>query len=252
MSATPIALITGGNRGLGRNTALALARRGVNVVITYRSHADEAQRVCGELEALGVRSAAIQLDTGRVERFDAFVSEFVETLRRVWKRERFDYLVNNAGHGIDKSIEQTTVEEFDELANVHLKGVFFLTQKLLPKIEDGGKIVNISSGLARFSHPGRAAYAIMKGGIEVFTRYLAKELGPRGITVNTIAPGAIETDFGGGALRNPEIQRVIASVTALGRAGVPDDIGPAIASILSADNRWVTGQRIEVSGGMYL
>jgi NAD(P)-dependent dehydrogenase (short-subunit alcohol dehydrogenase family) len=248
-----IAVVTGGNRGLGRNTVVSLARKGVSSIITYRSHREEADAVRAEVEALGERAAVLQLDTGRVETFGAFAAELERVLEESWGRGRFDYLVNNAGFGINKSIEQTTEQEFDDLVDVQLKGVFFLTQKLLPLIEDGGRIVNLSSGLARFCHPGRAAYAMMKGGIEVFTRYLAKELGPRGIAANVVAPGAIETDFGGGQLRaNADMQRTVAGVTALGRPGVPDDIGPMIASLLSDDNRWVTGQRIEVSGGMYL
>lgn len=253
MSDNRIALITGGNRGLGRNMAISLAAKGVNSVITYHSHHEEANEVCAEIEAAGLRAVALQLDAGKVETFDAFVHELSKSLGDTWGRKRFDYLINNAGFGINKSIEDTTEEDFDGLVNVHLKGVFFLTQKLLPMLEDGGKIVNISTGLARFCHPGRAAYAMVKGGVEVFTRYLAKELGPRQITANVVAPGAIETDFGGGSLRaNPEAQRMVAGATALGRTGVPDDIGPVIASLLSDDNRWVTGQRIEASGGMYL
>ncbi len=248
-----IALITGGNRGLGRNTALSLARKAVSSVITYRSHRTEADQVCAEIEAEGGHAIALQLDTSKVETFDSFVGDLSTALGKMWKRQRFDYLVNNAGFGCNKSIEETTEEEFDGLVDVHLKGVFFLTQKLLPMIEDGGRIVNVSTGLTRFCFPGRAAYAMVKGGVEVFTRYLANELGPRKITANVVAPGAIETDFGGGALRsNPEAQRMVASVTALGRTGVPDDIGPVIASLLSDDHRWVTGQRIEASGGMHL
>jgi NAD(P)-dependent dehydrogenase (short-subunit alcohol dehydrogenase family) len=246
-----IALITGGSRGLGRNTALNLARKGVDVVITYRSRADEAQAAVAEIEAAGGRAAALELDSGAVATFPAFVEELKRTLRETWRRENFDFLVNNAGTGLRKMIADTTEQEFDVLMNVHLKGVFFLTQALLPLIKDGGRIVNISSGLARFSVPGSSAYAMMKGGIEVFTRYLAKEFGARGITANTVAPGAIATDFNGGHVRdNAEINRMVAGVTALGRAGVPDDIGPMIASLLSDDNRWVNAQRVEVSGGM--
>ena len=248
-----IALVTGASRGLGRNTAISLARRGVHSVITYHSASAEADKVVAEIESLGAKAVALRLDTGNVKSFDQFVAALKDALQRKWERTTFDYLINNAGFGVMSLIAQTREEDFDRLMNVHLKGVFFLTQKLLPVIADGGRVINLSSGLARFSIPGMAAYAMMKGGIEVFTRYLAKELGPRRIAVNTVAPGAIETDFGGGAVRdNAEYNKVVASVTALGRAGVPDDIGPMIAALLSEENRWVNGQRIEVSGGMNL
>lgn len=249
----PIALITGGSRGLGKNTALHVARRGSDVILTYRSGADEARQVVAEIQAMGRRAVALPLDVGDAGSFAAFGAHVKQSLDEVWRRERFDHLVNNAGIGIHASFEQTTEAQFDTLMSIHLKGPFFLTQKLLPLIADGGRIVNISTGLARFSFPGYAAYASMKGGLEVLTRYLAKELGPRGIAVNSIAPGAIETDFGGGVVRdNAEVNKVFAAQTALGRVGLPDDIGGAIASLLQADNRWVTGQRIEVSGGMLL
>jgi NAD(P)-dependent dehydrogenase (short-subunit alcohol dehydrogenase family) len=194
----------------------------------------------------------LQLDTGNVRTFDPFVQRTRQALAELGA-ERFDYLVNNAGISHHKSFDQTTEEELDQLYHVHFKGVFFLTQKLLPLLEDGGRIVNISSGLARFTVPGSSAYACMKGAVEVLTRYLAKELGSRGIAVNTVAPGAIETDFSGGMVRdNPEVNKRVAEMTALGRAGQPDDIGPMIAALLSEDNRWINGQRIEVSGGMAL
>lgn len=245
-----ITLITGGSRGLGRNTALSVARRGGDVVLTYHSRAEDAQAVVAEIEALGRKAVALQLDTGEVADFPAFAERLRAVLSEVWDRESFDHLVNNAGHGDYASIADTTEAQFDRLVDVHVKGVFFLTQTLLPLIADGGRIVNFSSGLTRFAYPGYAAYAAMKGAVEVLTRYMAKELGPRGITVNTVAPGAIETDFGGGAVRdNAEINMQLANITALGRVGVPDDIGPMVASLLSPDNRWVTAQRIEVSGG---
>ncbi|WP_339759309.1 SDR family oxidoreductase [uncultured Hoeflea sp.] len=250
---TSIALITGGSRGLGRNAALHLARQGVHVIITYLSRADEAAAVVAEIEALGCKAVALQLDTGDSRQFAAFATQLSQTLESVWQRTSFDYLVNNAGMGINAAFAETTEDQFDTLMKVHVKGVFFLTQRLLPLIADGGRILNVSTGLARFSLPGYAAYAAMKGAVEVLTRYLAKELGPRGIAVNVIAPGAIETDFGGGAVRdNPDANAFVASVTAMGRAGLPDDIGGAIASILLGDNQWMTAQRIEVSGGMYL
>lgn len=250
---TRIAIVTGGSRGLGRNTALSLARRGVDIIITYRSDTAAADSALAEIEGLGRKARALQLDTGAVATFAGFAGDLKNILHDVWATSTFDYLVNNAGSGIRKSFADTSEADFDRMMNVHLKGVFFLTQTLLPLIADGGRIVNLSSGLARFSLPGMAAYAAMKGGVEVLTRYLAKELGPRGITVNTVAPGAIETDFGGGYIRdNVEVNRQIAETTALGRVGVPDDVGPMIAALLSDDNRWVSGQRIEVSGGVNL
>lgn len=246
-----IALITGGSRGLGRNAAENLARKGVDVVITYHSRAEDAEAVVAAINAEGRKAVAMQLDTGATASFDGFAAALKATLRDTWDRDTLDYLVNNAGQGFHQSIAETSEAEFDALVAVHLKGVFFLTQKLLPLIADGGRIINLSSGLARFAFPNTAAYAMMKGGIEVFTRSLAKELGARGITANTVAPGAIATDFNGGALRNsPDMQRSVSQVTALGRPGVADDIGPMIASLLSDDNRWVNAQRIEVSGGM--
>lgn len=247
-----IALVTGASRGLGRNTALNLARKGVDVILTYHSQRADAENVALEIVALGRRAAILQLDSGASASFDAFVIELQAVLQG-WGRGNVDYLLNNAGTGAGAAFADTTEAVFDGLMNIHFKGVFFLTQKLLPVIADGGRIVNISSGLTRFAMPGYAAYAAMKGAVEVMTRYLAKELGPRGITVNTVAPGAIETDFGGGVVRdNGDINRHIAGQTALGRVGLPDDIGPMIATLLSDDNRWVNGQRIEVSGGIHL
>lgn len=252
-SETKIAIITGGSRGLGRNTAVSLARHGIDSVITYHSNRAEADAAVAEIGALGRKAVALQLDTGDTKAFDGFVGEVKRALKDTWGRETFDYLVNNAGISAPGSIFEMKEEDFDRLYNIHLKGVFFLTQKLLPLIKDGGRIVNISSGLARFALPGYAAYGAMKGGIEVLTRYMAKELGPRGIAVNVVAPGAIETDFGGGRVRdNPELNKFVASVTAMGRVGLPDDIGPMIAVLLSDENRWMTGQRLEVSGGMFL
>ncbi|WP_137130883.1 SDR family oxidoreductase [Rhizobium sp. FY34] len=252
-SAAKIALVTGGSRGLGRNTALALARAGIDVVITYNSQQDSALEVVLDIEALGGRAAAIQLNTADIPSFPRFAETLQSKLDAIWSRDRIDFLINNAGIGAHAPIETTTEDTFDQLMAVHLKGVFFLTQTLLPVIADGGRIVNVSTGLTRFSLPGYAAYAMMKGGIEVFTRYLAKELGPRGIAVNTVAPGAIETDFGGGVVRdNATVNKMIAGQTALGRVGLPDDIGPVIASLLTSGTGWINAQRIEASGGMFL
>jgi NAD(P)-dependent dehydrogenase (short-subunit alcohol dehydrogenase family) len=246
----PIALVTGGSRGLGRSTVLSLAGRGVHTIFTYHSNRAEADKVVGQVTQAGGKAIALQLDTADVSTFDGFVERVRDALHRLGA-ERFDYLVNNAGTSHFNAFEKTTEAELDAVYNVHFKGVFFLTQKLLPLVNDGGRIVNLSSGLTRFAHAGRASYASMKGAIEVLTRYLAAELGPRRIAVNTVAPGAIATDFGGGTVRdNPELNRRVAEATALGRVGEPDDIGPMIASLLGPDNRWVNAQRIEVSGGM--
>ncbi|KZM48476.1 SDR family oxidoreductase [Labrenzia sp. OB1] len=248
-----IALVTGGSRGLGRAAVLHLAESGIDSIFTYRSEKTAADSAVAEIQALGARAFALQLDTSDISGFPDFKMRLSEALAATWQRTTFDFLVNNAGMGIRNSFEETSEKDFDQLMNVHVKGVFFLTQHLLPSIADGGRILNISSGLARFAMPGYAAYASMKGAVEVLTRYLAKELGPRGIAVNTLAPGAIETDFGGGAVRdNPEVNRMISSMTAMSRAGLPDDIGGAIAALLSGETGWITGQRIEASGGQGL
>lgn len=245
-----IAIVTGASRGLGRNTALSIARGGGDVILTYQSRAEDAQAVVEEIGAMGRKAVALQLDTGKVAGFASFADRLRSVLRETWRRDSFDHLVNNAGHGDYALIEQTSEAQFDRLVDVHFKGVFFLTQALLPQIADGGRIVNLSSGLTRVSAPGWGAYAAVKGAVEVLSVYMAKELGARGIAVNTVAPGAIETDFFGGAVRDtPEFNRLFADMTALGRVGQPDDIGPMIASLLSPDNRWINAQRIEVSGG---
>jgi NAD(P)-dependent dehydrogenase (short-subunit alcohol dehydrogenase family) len=251
-STTRIAIVTGGSRGLGRSTVLSLAKRRVDSIFTYNANRAEADKVTALVGGIGSKAIALQLDTGKARTFDPFVRSVRQALAEL-HAERFDYLVNNAGISHHNAFDQTTEEELDQLYNVHFKGVYFLTQKLLPLINDGGRIVNISSGLTRFALPGSSAYASMKRAVEVLTRYMAKELGPRGIAVNTVAPGAIATDFSGGMVRdNPEINKRVADMTALGRAGLPDDIGPMIAALLSEDNRWINGQRIEVSGGMTL
>jgi NAD(P)-dependent dehydrogenase (short-subunit alcohol dehydrogenase family) len=247
-----IAIITGASRGLGRASALALAAKGVAIIGTYHSNKAEADATTAAIAAAGSKAVMLPLDTGDSTSFPAFVEAVRTVLKNTFDRETFDYLLNNAGIGHYAPFAEVREEDFDRLMNIHFKGVFFLTQKLLPLIVDGGRILNVSSGLARFSLPGSSAYAAMKGAVEVLTRYLAKELGPRRIAVNTIAPGAVETDFGGGAVRdNPQLNSFVASMTAMGRAGLPDDIGGAVAAILS-DSGWITGQRIEVSGGMFV
>jgi NAD(P)-dependent dehydrogenase (short-subunit alcohol dehydrogenase family) len=250
---TPIALITGGSRGLGKSMALKLAEQGTDVVLTYRSNKAEADAVAETIRRLGRRAVVLPLDVGKASTFAAFADQLRAALKDQWQRSHFDYLVNNAGVGVHASFAETSEAQFDELVNVHLKGTFFLTQTLLPLIADGGRILNVSSGLARFALPGYAAYASMKGAIEVLTRYLAKELGARRIAVNTLAPGAIETDFGGGVVRdNADVNAFVAAQTALGRVGLPDDIGGVVAALLSKDSGWINGQRIEASGGMFI
>lgn len=245
-----VAIVTGGSRGIGRATVLALADQGVDCIFTYNANAGEAMEVARLLAEAGRSAIPLQLDVADVGTFHAFVQRVREALDTLGAT-RFDYLVNNAGVSLHKPFEETTESDVDTVYAIHFKGVFFLTQSLLPLMADGGRIVNISSGLTRFSSPGISAYASMKGAIEVLTRYLAKELGPRGIAVNAVAPGAIATDFSGGGVRdNPDLNRQVAAMTALGRAGQPDDVGGMIASLLSDSNHWVTGQRIEVSGGM--
>jgi len=254
MAATEIkvALITGGSRGLGRNTVLSLAKRGIHSIFTYNSAKDEADKVVDLARLNGVNAVALKLDTGKVGSFDSFIEE-AKTALKGMGAGRLDYLVNNAGISHHNTIAKTSEEELDLLYNVNFKGVFFLTQKLLPLLNDGGSIVNISTGLTRFCVPESGPYAALKGALEVHTRYLAKELGTRRIRVNTVAPGAIQTDFSGGTVRdNPDTNKFVSSVTALGRPGLPEDIGPMVASLLADDNRWVNAQRIEVSGGMFL
>jgi NAD(P)-dependent dehydrogenase (short-subunit alcohol dehydrogenase family) len=254
MTTSPrIALITGANRGIGRSTALALAAGGVDVLLTYRSHADEAEAVVGEIAALGARAAALQLDAGDVASFATFRDAVAATLRDTWQRDTFDYLVNNGGMNITGPFAEVGEADFDRMVDVHFKGPYFLTQRLADQIADGGAIVNLSSGVTRVVTPERSVYGAVKGAVEVLTRYMAQDFGPRGIRVNAIAPGAVATDFSDGAVRkSPELQEVIKSVTAMGRIAVADDIGPAIAALLGDANGWVTGQRIEVSGGLHL
>jgi len=248
-----IALITGGSRGLGKDMALRLAEKGIDVIITYNSQLQDAQAVVAQIQQVGQKAAALQLNTGDIKSFDAFARQLQEILQGTFGTSHFDYLVNNAGVGGYSPFADVTEELFDELLNVHFKGVYFLTQKMLPLLNDGGGIVNVSSGLTRVSVAGSSAYGSIKGAVETFTRYLAKELGARGIRANVIAPGAVMTDFGGGHLRNSEqLQKFISDVTALGRPGVAEDIGGVVAFLCTEDARWVNGQRIEVSGGMAL
>jgi NAD(P)-dependent dehydrogenase (short-subunit alcohol dehydrogenase family) len=254
MPETKIAIVTGGSRGIGRNTVESLARRGVHSIFTYHSHNADAEAVVAEVESAGAKAVALQLDTAAIASFDAFVDRVKGALTQIGA-ERFDFLVNNAGNNHrNMPFAEATEEELDSIYNVHFKGVFFLTQKLLPLINDGGRIVNISSGRARISSPGGSIYASMKGAVEVLSRHMALELGPRRIAVNIVAPGAVATDFSGGIVRNnPSVNKRIADNTALGRrVGLPDDLGPVIAEFLSADFRFVNGQRIEVSGGVIL
>jgi NAD(P)-dependent dehydrogenase (short-subunit alcohol dehydrogenase family) len=247
---TKIALVTGGNRGIGRSTALALAAEGTGVIITYRSNEAEAHDVVSVIEAGGGRAVALRLDVREVASFDAFAEAVGAALRETWDRDAFDILINNGGTSLHASIAETTEAQFDEVVEVHFKGVFFLTQALLGLIADGGSIVNLGTGLTRFTFAGSGAYAGAKGAVDVLTRYLALELGERGIAVNTLAPGAIATDFSGGMVRDtPELQQQISAQTALGRVGLPDDIGPAIAGLVLRSGHWITGQRIEASGG---
>jgi len=248
-----IALVTGGSRGLGKNMAINIAKKGIDVILTYNSNKQEADKVVAEIEALGQNAVAFQLNVGDAKTFDTFFKNVSNYLNEKTSSKKFDFLINNAGTALYAPFADTTEEQFDTAMNIHFKGVFFFTQKGLPLMNDGGRIINISSGLARFSFPGSSAYGAMKSAIETLTRYLAKELGARGIAANVVAPGAIETDFGGGRVRdNKEINAHVASLTALGRVGLPEDIGGVVAFLCTEDARWINGQRIEVSGGMNL
>ena len=249
--AKKIALVTGGSRGLGKDMAFNLSKKGINVVLTYNSKKEEALAVVAEIQQMGQQAAALQLDAGDVKSFDSFFSKLKDVLKDIFNAERIDFLVNNAGTALHALISETTEEQFDEVMNIHFKGVFFLTQKALLHLNDDGGIVNISTGLARFSYPASGAYASMKGAVEVLTRYLAKELGARGINANVVAPGAIATDFSGGRVRdNEEVNKAVAGVTALGRVGLPEDIGGVVAFLCTPEAKWINAQRIEVSGGM--
>lgn len=250
---TKIALVTGGSRGLGRNMALALAKKGIDIVLTYNSNKEAADNVVSEIQSLGQKAAAFQLDTSNVNQFDSFIKQVTAHLQEEKESPNFDFLINNAGTALYALAAETTEEQLDDIFNIHYKGVLLLTQKALPFLNEGGGIVNISSGLARITMPGSSVYASMKGAVEVLTRYLAKELGARKIRANVVAPGAIETDFGGGHVRdNHDINEQIANLTALGRVGLPDDIGGVVAFLCTEEAYWINGQRIEVSGGQAL
>ncbi len=248
-----IVLVTGGSRGLGKNMAISIAKKGLDVIITYNTKKEEAEAVVNEIKESGRKAAALQLNVEHPDTFDGFIDELKKVLQNTFDSDTIHYIVNNAGIGINVAFAETSEQQFDQLMNIHLKAPFFLTQKVLPFMADGGGIINISSGLARFCFPGYSLYGTMKGAIETLTRYQAKELGSRGIRSNVVAPGAIETDFGGGAVRdNKEFNKQVASITALGRAGLPEDIGGVVAFLCTEDARWITAQRIEVSGGTLL
>ena len=253
MKKNKIALVTGGSRGLGRDMAINLAKKGIDVILTYHTNNDSADEVVAQIEKMGQKAMTLQLDTSNIKTFDAFYRQLEKELLKTMGISTIDFLINNAGTGIYTPFESTTEEQFDEMMNIHLKGVYFLTQKALPFLNDGGSIINISSGLARFTIPNSSAYASMKGGVEVFTRYLAKELAKRKIRANVVAPGAIETDFGGGENKTNQVKRdIVSKFTALGRVGVPEDIGGVVAFLCTEEARWINAQRIEVSGGMMI
>lgn len=246
-----IALITGGSRGLGKNMALSLAAKERDVIVTFATKKEEALEVVRQVQALGRRGAAIYLDLKDSKGISTFIKNLHATLEQEFSSEKLDFLINNAGMGTTVPFEEVTETLFDDFMNVHLKGVFFLTQQCLPLMNDHGRIINISSGTTRFANPGYSVYASMKGGLEVLTRYMAKELGKRGITANVVAPGPIETDFNNASIRNnPHLKSALSSMSPLGRVGEPDDIGGVIAFLCSEEARWINGQRIEVSGGI--
>lgn len=248
-----IALITGGSRGLGKEMAFRLAEKGSDIIITYVSKKEAADQVVKEIEGMGRKAAVLKYDANDIAAITDFVNDFKETLSSKWNTDKFDFLINNAGNGANIPFEKATEEEFDLFMNIHYKSVYFLTQKLLPLMNDNGRIINVSSGTTNYVIPGYSLYAPMKGAIETLTRYIAKEVGERGITVNVIAPGPVETDFNNGGNRDfPERKKFLASRAALGRVGLPQDIGGVVAFLCSEDGRWISGQRIEISGGMNL
>jgi len=251
MESKKIVLVTGGSRGLGKDMATSIAKKGMDVIITYRGNKEGAEDTIKQVKELGSKAIALPLDMSKFSSLDAFVSEVNNILQKEWNGSKLFGLVNNAGIGGYTPFGQVTEQVFDEFLNIHFKGVFFLTQKLLPSFEDGGRIINISTGTTRFSNPGYTVYASMKGAIEVFTKYLAKELGTRGIRANVVAPGPIETDFNSATIRsNPELKSRLSSLTPLGRVGYADDIGGVVAFLFTEEAKWINGQRIEVSGGI--
>lgn len=253
MTKNKIALVTGGSRGLGKNMALALAKKGIDVILTYHKNEKEAKNVVSEIESMGNKAIALQLDVENSATFDAFLSDVKSGLKEKFDTDKIDFLINNAGVGIHSTYDKATEEDLEKMFKIHVNAPFFLTQKLSNHINEGGGIVNISSGLTRFANPQYSAYATMKGAVETLTKYQAKFFGEKNIRVNVVAPGAIETDFGGGVVRdNKEMNEMIASGTALGRVGLPDDIGGVVAFLCSDDGKWINGQRLEVSGGVFL
>ena len=251
MSITKIALVTGGSRGLGKEMAISLAKKGIDVIITYRSKEAEAKDVITEMEGLGQKAASLHLDMNDFSSLDSFIGNLLNTLQAKWNTASFDFLINNAGMGATVPFEQVTEELFDEFLNVHFKGIYFLIQRCLPNINPGGCIINISTGTTRFTNPGYSVYASMKGAIEVFTKYLAKELGPKNIRANIVAPGPVETDFNKAAIRsNPQMKERLSALSPLGRVGRAEDIGGVVAFLCTDEAYWINGQRIEVSGGI--
>jgi NAD(P)-dependent dehydrogenase (short-subunit alcohol dehydrogenase family) len=248
-----IALVTGGSRGLGKDMALSLAKKGIDVILTYNTNKVEAEKVISQIERSGRNAVALKFDVSDIKSFDKFISELLISLQTNWNTNKFDFLVNNAGIGVTLPIPQVTEEAFDNLMNIHFKGVYFLTQKSLPNMNDNGGVVFISSGTTRFFVQGYSVYSSLKGAVEIFTKYVAKEFGQRGIRANVVAPGAIETDFNNAAIRNnPQMKSFLASQTALGRVGKADDIGSVVAFLCTEEAKWINGQRIEVSGGVTL
>ncbi|MBC7890312.1 MAG: SDR family oxidoreductase [Ferruginibacter sp.] len=248
---TKIALVTGGSRGLGKDMAISIAKKGMDVILTYRTNVTEANQTVNEIEALGQKAVALHLDMSDFKSLDHFVQNVLTALQSNWNTATFDFLVNNAGMGATVPFVQVTEEMFTDFLNVHFKGIYFLTQKFVPSINPGGRVINISTGTTRFANPGYSVYASMKGAIEIFTKYLAKELGAKGIGANVVAPGPVETDFNNAAIRNnPQMKGVLGSLSPLGRVGAADDIGSVVAFLCTDDAKWINGQRIEVSGGI--
>ncbi len=248
-----IALVTGGSRGLGKDMALSLSKVGIDVILTYNTKKTEAEKVVSEIKENGQKAVALHFDVSNIKSIDGFIEQVLHSLKSEWNTDKFDFLINNAGIGATIPIPQVTEESFDNLLNIHFKSVYFLTQKSLSNMNDNGGVIFISSGTTRFCAPGYSVYSSLKGAVEVFTRYVAKEFGQRGIRSNVVAPGGIETDFNNAAIRNnPQMKAFLASQTALGRVGNADDIGSVVAFLCTDAAKWINGQRIEVSGGVNL